>query len=99
MAKEFMYAALNPRGIQSAVPVTPPSPRLESLNNKVVYCVSQHVRGTDIFVRKLVERMPDFVSGVKAVYMDKPDFFSTDVPELWDEIAEKADALIYAAAA
>ncbi len=34
-----------------------------------------------------------------AVYADKPDFFSTGVPALWDEIAEKADALIYAAAA
>ena len=99
MAKEIVYAALNPRGVPPAVPVTPPTPRLQSLNNMVVYCVSQHVRGTDTFVKKVVEQLPLYAPGVRAVYIDKPDFFSTDVPELWDEIATKANALIYAAAA
>ncbi len=99
MSKEWVYTALNPRGVQPAVPVMPPSPRLDSLNGKVVYCVSQHVRGTDTFVKKVVERLPEHAPGVTAVYVDKPDFFSTDVSELWDEIAEKASALIYAAAA
>jgi len=55
MSKEWVYTALNPRGVQPAVPVMPPSPRLDSLNGKVVYCVSQHVRGTDTFVKKVVE--------------------------------------------
>jgi hypothetical protein len=99
MTQELMYTVLNPRGIQPPVEVNPPSPRLENLKEKVVYCVSQHVRGTDTFVKKIVERLPEYAPGVKPVYVDKPDFFSTDTPELWDEIAAKADALIYAAAA
>ena len=99
MGNEISYSALNPRGIQPSVEVTYPTPRISDLKDKVVYCVSQHVRGTDIFVRKVAELLPAYASGVKAVYVDKPDFFSTDVPELWHEIAEKADAIIYAAAA
>jgi len=99
MAKEIVYTALNPRGIQTARAVKAPSPRLNSLNGMVVYCVSQHVRGTDTFVRKLVEQLPNYAPGVKPVYKDKPDFFGADVPDLWDEIAAKANALIYSAAA
>ncbi len=98
MEKEI-FSALNPRGTQQAVSVTPPSPRLPGLNGSVIYCVSQHVRGTDTFVKKLVERLPQYAEGATVVYADKPDFFSTDVPELWNEIASKGSALIYAAAA
>jgi hypothetical protein len=99
MEKQTVYSALNPRGTQSMMEVTPPSPRVSDLNGKVVYCVSQHVRGTDIFVKKVVERLLKYAPGIIPVYIDKPDFFSTDVPELWDEIATRANALIYAAAA
>jgi hypothetical protein len=99
MEKEARFEALNPRGIKPTVEETPPSPRVTDLSGKVVYCVSQHVRGTDTFVEKVVEQLPKYAAGVEAVYVDKPGFFSDDVPELWDEIANKADALIYAAAA
>lgn len=99
MEKEPTYDALNPRGIQPTVQVIPPSSRVTNLSGRVVYCVSQHVRGTDTFVKKVVEQLPKYAPGIKAVYVDKPGFFSTDVPELWDEIATKANAFIYAAAA
>ncbi len=63
MAQELVYTALNPRGVQPAVSVTPPSPRLESLNGKVVYCVSQHVRGTDNFVKNWSSGCPNSLPG------------------------------------
>jgi hypothetical protein len=94
-----IYSVLNPRGVQPPVTAIAPSPRLAKLQGAVIYCVSQHVRGTDVFVKKLVERLPEYVPGATVVYADKPDFFSTDVPELWDKIASKGSALIYAAAA
>ena len=99
MDKDIVYAALNPRGFQPEIPMISPSPRLKNLKGKVVYCVSQHVRGTDAFVHKVVEQLPKYAPGVIPVYVDKPDFFGADVPQLWNEIATKADALIYSAAA
>lgn len=99
MSKDFIFSALNPRGIEKPVLVTAPSPRLDNLKGKVIYCVSQHVRGTDNFVRKLVDKLPQIAPGVIPVYKDKPDFFGADAPDLWKEIESKADALIYSAAA
>lgn len=93
------YAVLNPSGNRPSVGITPITPRVSSLNGKVVYCVSQHVRGADTFQRKVVELLPHFAPGVKAIYIDKPDAFNVDSPELWNEIAARGNALIYAAAA
>jgi hypothetical protein len=99
MAKQGVFTVLNPRGVQPHVQFEDPSPRLHDLRGKSVYCVSQHVRGTDTFVKKVTKLLSMYYPEVTPVYIDKPDFFSTDVPDLWDEIAEKANALIYAAAA
>jgi hypothetical protein len=99
MGKETMYAVLNPSGIKPSVGITPPAPRIESLSGKTVYCVSQHVRGADTFQRKVVDLLPQYAPGVNAIYIDKPDSFGIDSPELWDEIAARGNALIYAAAA
>ncbi len=99
MNKETTYAVLNPAGMKPNVGMTPLAPRISSLSGKTVYCVSQHVRGADTFQKKVVELLPQYAPGIKAVYMDKPDSFGVDSPELWDEIAAKGNALIYAAAA
>ncbi len=99
MNKEATYAVLNPAGIKPSVGMTSLAPRISSLSGKTVYCVSQHVRGADTFQNKVVELLPQYAPGVKAIYIDKPDSFGVDSPELWDEIAAKGNALIYAAAA
>jgi hypothetical protein len=99
MENEATYAVLNPSGIKPSVGIIPLAPRIASLNGKTVYCVSQHVRGADTFQKKVVELLPGYAPGVKAIYIDKPDSFGIDSPELWDEIAAKGHALIYAAAA
>ena len=87
---------LNPAGIKPSVEITPLTPRPDTLNGKVVYCVSQHVRGADAFQRKVVELLPQYAPGVKAIYLDKPDSFGNDSAQLWDEIAAKGNAVIYA---
>jgi hypothetical protein len=99
MEYETIYAVLNPSGIKPRVGITPLTPRVTSLEGKTVYCVSQHVRGADTFQKKVVELLPQYAPGVKAIYIDKPDSFGIDSPEIWDEIAAKGNALIYAAAA
>ena len=99
MEQEAMYSVLDPSGIRPVVKMIPINPRIDSLGNKLVYCVSQHVGGADTFQKKVAEQLSRYAPGVKAVYVDKPSWYGADDPGLWDEIATKADAVIYAAAA
>ena len=90
-----VYTVLNPCGKQKeAIPV-PMARRIEDLEGKVVYCISQFVGGADTFMKKVAEALPQQASGVKSVYKRKPASYMTDDPNLWDEIKEKAHAVIY----
>jgi len=97
--KENKYAALNPSGIIPEVELKPLAPRVPDLSGKTVYCVSQHVGNADIFLEKVAKELPKYAPGVRAVYKPKPGVYMSDDPELWDEIAKEADALIYGCAA
>ena len=86
-----IYAALNPSGLHREVPATP----LADLRDKVVYCVSQFVMGADVLLEKVAKALQEYAPGVKAVYKRKVAAYMTDEPELWDEIASEADAVVY----
>lgn len=89
------YITLNPCGLRKEVPPVPLAPRVPDLNGKVIYCISQFVGGADTFLSKVAEFLPKYAPGVKTVYMRKPSAYGSDDPELWDEIKEKGDAIIY----
>jgi hypothetical protein len=89
------YTVLDPRGIEPKRSSFHLSPRIPDLTDKVIYCVSQHIAGADILLRKIAEALPRHVSRVKAVYKRRTSAYMTDDTELWDEIAEKADGVIY----
>ncbi len=93
--KEVLYAALDPRGFKPRVEEIPLGPRVPDLGGKVVYCVSQYVGGSDVFIQKVADALPRYAPGVKAEYRKKPAAYLTDDPELWDEIVRTADAFIY----
>ena len=99
MEKNAVYEVLNPRGVMPEIKPTLPTPRLADLKGKVVYCVSQHVGGADTFLKKVAEQLPKYAPGVKAIYADKASWYGSSDPALWDEIAAKGNAVIYAAAA
>jgi hypothetical protein len=93
--KEMLYAALSPRGIKPKVKEMPLGPRVSNLTGKVVYCISQYVGGSDIFIRKVADILPQYAPGVRAEYRKKPSAYLTDDPELWDETVKEADAFVY----
>lgn len=93
--REMHYAALDPRGIKPKVEEIPLGPRVSDLTGKVVYCVSQYVGGSDVFIRKVADALPRYVPGVRAEYRKKPAAYLSDDPELWDEIVHTADAFVY----
>jgi len=86
---------LNPSGLKREVTPIPMAPRIPDLRDQVVYCVSQYVGGADIFLKRVADALPQYVSGVKAVYKRKETPYATDDSELWDEIVKEADAVIY----
>jgi len=87
-----MYTVLNPRGVRQSMKRVPISPRLQSLDGKVIYCISQD---RPVFTEEISKRFGEGVPGVKVVYKVKQDWIRQDDHELRDEILQKADALIY----
>jgi len=92
---DMVYRVLNPSGVRREVTETPPAARIPNLTDKVVYCVSQVVMGADILLEKIANTLPEYATGVRAVYKRKVAAYMTDEPELWDEITSEADAVIY----
>jgi hypothetical protein len=95
LEKKFTYAVMNPLGESSQAEPVPLTKRLAGLNGKVVYCVSQIIMGSEIFIEKMAALLPEYAPGVKVKCVRKPAAYMTDDPELWDEIAAEADAVIY----
>ena len=93
--KKPNYAVMNPLGEQHETDPSPPAERLADLRGKVVYCVSQIIMGSEIFIEKVASILPEYAPGVKVKSVRKPAAYMTDDPELWDEIASEADAVIY----
>ena len=84
------YSALNPSGLRQTMDRFPLSPRLPSLDGKVVYCVEIFARPD--FMKEVARRLPEYAPGVKAVFKAQAGGFEKffDV----NEIAQNADAMI-----
>lgn len=93
--KKINYAVMNPVGEQHSAIPAPLAERLPDLSGKVVYCVSQIVMGSEIFIEKVASILPRYSPDIKVKSVRKPAAYMTDDPELWDEIASQADAVIY----
>ena len=89
------YTVLNPCGIRQSIDRVPISPRLPSLDSKVVYFIAQD---KPVFTEELAKRFGKRIPGVKTVFRHKPGWIRADDPDLRDEIARKADSLVYGTA-
>jgi hypothetical protein len=107
MATHKLTAVLNPEAVRTPVqegsgagiPSWNMAPRLDSLNGRTVYLVNQGFGGSDLFMEQFqawfAEKMPD----VKTVLKRKTGFiFRDDTKDLWEEIKEKGDAVIFGVA-
>lgn len=76
------------------------SARLENLKGKTIYLVAPNQKGShiefimDIIKSTLVERYAD----ISVIFKNKPNEYSKDDPEFWDEIVKNADAFVYGGA-
>jgi len=107
MATQKLIAALNPEAVRT--PATEGSgagasswnmaPRLDSLNGRTVYLVNQGFGGSDLFMKQFQAWFAENMPTVKTVLKRKTGFiFRDDTTDLWEEIKEKGDAVIFGVA-
>jgi len=85
---------LNPMGYPPKITQVGMAPRLDRLDGKTVYLVDCRFDDGDRLLRQmqawLAERMPT----VKTVFAQKSGVYTEDDPQLFEEIKERADAVI-----
>jgi hypothetical protein len=107
MVSQKLVRVLNPEADRIPVPndsfaATPTwtmAPRLESLQGKTVYLVNQGFGGSDLFMRQFQSWFSENMPDVTTILKRKTGFiFRDDTKDLWEEIKEKGDAVIFGVA-
>jgi len=87
---------LNPRGTPPAIQLIPMAPRLNSLDGKTIYLVSDGFAGADRFLNQIAIWFSKNMPSVTTVYRLKAGGLAGDDPALWTEIKAKGNAMIMA---
>jgi len=93
---EPKLTALNPRGIPPPITLIPMAKRLDTLDGKTVYLVSDGFPGADHFLAQVAAWFQKNKPSVTTVYRLKAGGFADDDPKLNAEIKEKGQAVIMA---
>jgi hypothetical protein len=88
--------ALNPRGMPPAIQLVPMAKRLDSLDGKTIYLVSDGFPGADTFLKQVSVWFSKNMPTVTTVYRQKRGGFADDDPQLFAEMKEKANGVIMA---
>ncbi|MFY9690805.1 MAG: hypothetical protein WA369_04440 [Candidatus Acidiferrales bacterium] len=87
---------LNPKGMPPSVQLIPMAPRLDTLDNKTIYLVSDGFAGADRFLNQIAIWFSKNMPSVKTVYRLKAGGLAGDDPALWAEIKKNGNAMIMA---
>ncbi len=107
MATQVLSAVMNPEaqrtpaseGSGAGAPSWTMAPRLDNLNGKTVYLVNQGFGGSALFMEQFQAWFAQNMPTVKTVMKRKTGFiFRDDTKDLWKEIKEKGDAVIFGVA-
>jgi hypothetical protein len=88
--------ALNPRGTPPAIQLIPMAPRLNTLDGKTVYLISDGFPGADHFLNQVSIWFKKNMPSVTTVYRLKAGGFAQDDPALNAEVKAKGNAVIMA---
>jgi hypothetical protein len=91
-----LCTVLDPRG-QPTAAVTPKplAPRLDTIQGKTLYLVDVGFGGGWEFLEEANEWFGRNQPGVKTVLQHKKGIMFIDEPEMWADIKQKADAVIF----
>jgi hypothetical protein len=87
---------VNPKGMPPAVQLVPMAPRLDTLDGKTVFLVSDGFAGADRFLAQIAVWFQKNMPSVKTVYRLKAGAYFDDDPKLMAEIKASGNAMIMA---
>ena len=92
----LLTTVLDPRGQPTAVIQPQPlAPRLDTIQGKTIYLVDVGFGGGWEFLEETVAWFSRNVPNVKTVLLHKKGIMFVDEPEMWADIRQKADAVIF----
>ena len=90
------FEALNPKGMPPAIQLVPMAPRLDTLEGKMIYLVSDGFAGADRFLAQIAIWFQKNMPSVKTTYRLKAGSYFDDDPKLMAEIKANGNAMIMA---
>ncbi len=94
MAKSEEILVMNPIGYPPKIKQLGMAPRLDGLDGKTVYLVDCRFDDGDIFLQQMHDWFKEHKPQVNAVFVRKSGVYTQDDPELFEELRQKADAVI-----
>ena len=92
----LLSTVLDPRGQPTmTVQPMPLAPRLDSIQGKTLYLVDVGFGGGWEFLEETVAWFNRNMPGVDTVLLHKKGIMFVDEPEMWAELKDKADAVIF----
>jgi len=91
-----LLEVLNPRGLPPPITLIPMAKRLDTLDGKTIYLVSDGFPGADAFLDQISIWFKKNMPSVTTVYRLKAGGFADDDPKLMAEIKDKGNAVIMA---
>jgi hypothetical protein len=88
--------ALNPKGLPPPIQLVPMAKRLDTLDGKTIYLVSDGFPGADHFLNQVAVWFQKNMPSVKTIYRLKAGAFADDDPKLNAEIKSNGNAVIMA---
>ena len=93
---DLLMSVLDPRGQPTrVVQPRPLAPRLDTVQGKTLYLIDVGFGGGWEFLEETVGWFSRNMPGVKTVLLHKKGIMFVDEPEMWAEMKEKADAVIF----
>jgi hypothetical protein len=87
---------LNPKGMPPSIQLIPMAPRLDTLDGKTIYLVSDGFAGADRFLNQIAIWFSKNKPSVKTVYRLKAGSYFDDDPKLMAEMKANGNAMIMA---
>jgi hypothetical protein len=95
-AADPIITVLNPLGTPPPLDLKPMAPRLNTIEGKTIYIVDDGYPGSDNLLLELEKGFKETYPNTKFHYVKKSTFMAQKDPALWDEMKEKADAMVIA---
>ena len=94
MANNQKISVMNPMGYPPKIEQLGMAPRLNSLAGKTVYLVDCRFDDGDILLQQMHNWFKEHMPEVNAVFVRKSGVYTEDDARLFEEIRQKADAVV-----